>query len=135
MCRPVPYTSSYVFFVTTTVWPFSVPIPLELMLPLMLLSQPMANSALHGVSFGDDCAWATEPAAKGSATMSPAMIHFMRVRRRKLRASGGRTGRGTDFAPSQLAGTFRRSRARRVGDSGVPPAGRSYRRTANSTAN
>src|SRR5215204_3691793 len=63
----------------TTAWLLSVPIALELMLPLMLLSQPMPNSTLHGVSLGDGvgCACASDPPAHDNVTMIPATIRFM----------------------------------------------------------
>jgi hypothetical protein len=42
----------------TTAWSLIRPIPLELILPLMLLSQPIPNSALHGNSGAVAGVWA-----------------------------------------------------------------------------
>src|SRR5262245_16773389 len=71
----------------TTAVLFSRPIPLELMLPLMLLSQPMENSATHGVAGSPDrdkglacvcpcaCACALDAApATSAAAMTPTML-------------------------------------------------------------
>jgi len=53
----------------TTTWLLIVPTPLELMLPVMPLSQPMANSALHLDSGSVVCARAV-PAAPRQMMMA-----------------------------------------------------------------
>src|SRR5687768_12114236 len=57
----------------TTTWLLIWPIPLELILPLIPLSQPIPTSMLHGDSVPADCASAVDAGASSSRDSAPAV--------------------------------------------------------------
>src|SRR6187549_864909 len=77
--RPVPYTSAYWFLRMTVVWLLILPMPLELMLPLSPLSQPMPKSKLNRYSGAGDCACEGAAMNRTAAVIKRSVLKHVRL--------------------------------------------------------